>query len=150
MERRSGSAPAPMAASSGRGSRARESSYAAPAMTRSRTQSMAHLPMAMVASAIGASTRAVAALHRSIRLLDAAPAPGSGPERLEGAQELLGGEVRPQRVRHVEFGVRYLPEQKVRDAKLAAGPYHQVDLRYFGGVEVSGEGGLVDVIRRET
>src|SRR5215211_3201012 len=150
MERRSGSAPAPNAATKGRGSRARESSYAAPAITTSRTQSMAHLPIAMLASAIGASTSAVAALHRSTRLLDAAPAPGPGPEGFEGAHELLGGEVGPERVRHVELGVGYLPEQEVRDAQLAAGPDHQVDLRHVGGVEVAGEGSLVDFLRRET
>src|SRR5215213_4364170 len=115
-------------------------------MTTSSKVIMAHLPMAMLASAIGASTRAVAALHRSTGILDAAPAPGPGPERLEGPQELIGGEVRPQRVRHVELGVGYLPEQEVRDAKLTAGPDHQVDLRYLGGVEVAGEGSFVDVI----
>src|SRR5829696_770703 len=148
MERRSGSAPAPNAVTKGRGSRARESSYAAPAITTSKTASMAHLPMTMLASAIGVSTRALAALHRSIRLLDAAPAPGPGPESLEGARELLGGEVGPQRIRHVELGVGYLPEQEVRDAQLAAGPDHQVDLRCVGGVEVAGEGGLIDFLRR--
>src|ERR687890_1734003 len=150
MESRSGSAPAPRAATKGRGSSARESSYAAPAMTTSSTAIMAHLPMAMLASAIGASTRAVAALHRSTGTLDAAPAPGPGPERLEGQHELLGGEVGPQRIRHVELGVGYLPEQEVRDAQLAAGTDHQVDLGYVGGVEVTGEGHLVDVLRRET
>src|SRR5215203_7565735 len=111
---------------------------------------MAHLPMAMLASAIGASTRAVAALHRSTGTLDAAPAPGPGPERLEGPQELIGREVGPQRIRHVELGVGYLPEQEVRDAQLAAGTDHQVDLGYVGGVEVTGEGHLVDVLRGET
>src|SRR5215210_8579879 len=119
-------------------------------MTTSSKAIMAHLPMAMLASAIGASTRAVAALHRSTGTLDAAPAPGPRRERLEGPQELIGGEVRPQRIRHVELGVGYLPEQEVRDAKLAAGPYHQVDLRYVGGVEVAGEGSLVDILGRET
>src|SRR5829696_5934806 len=92
MESRSGSAPAPRAATKGRGSSTRESSYAATAMTTSSTAIMAHLPMAMLASAIGASTRAVAALHRSTGTLDAAPAPGAGPERLQSLQELLGGE----------------------------------------------------------
>src|SRR5215204_1020778 len=119
-------------------------------MTRSRTASMAHLPSAMLASAIGASTRAVAALHRSTRVLDAAPAPGPGRERLEGTHEFFGGEIWPQRVRHVELGVGYLPEQEVRNAKLAAGPYHQVDLGYIRGVEVAGEDRLVDVLRGET
>src|ERR687898_1971818 len=150
MESSSGSAPAPRAATKGSGSSARESSYAAPAITKSSTAIMAHLPMAMLASAIGASTRAVAALHRSTGTLDAAPAPGPGPERLEGPQELIGGEVRPQRIRHVELGVGYLPEQEVRAAKLAAGPDHQVDLGYVGGVEVTGEGHLVDVLGRES
>src|SRR5215204_931020 len=150
MESRSGSAPAPRAATKGRGSSARESSYAAPAITTSSTAIMAHLPMAMLASAIGASTRAVAALHRSTGTLDAAPAPGAGPERLQSLQELLGGEVGPQRFRHVELGVGYLPEQEVRDAQLAAGPDQQVDLGYVGGVEVTGERHLVDVLRRET
>src|SRR5918995_2912229 len=150
MESSSGSAPAPRAAMKGSGSRARESSYAAPAMTMSRKAITAHLPIAMLASAIGASTRAVAALHRSTGTLDAAPAPRPGPERLEGPQELLRGEVGPQRFRHVELGVGYLPEQEVRDAQLAAGPDHQVDLGYVGGVEVTGEGHLVDVLRRET
>src|ERR671913_104994 len=150
MESRSGSAPAPRAATKGRGSSARESSYAAPAMTTSSTAIMAHLPMAMLASAIGASTRAVAALHRSTGTLDAAPAPGAGPERLQSLQELLGGEVGPQRFRHVELSVGYLPEQEIRDAQLAAGPDQQVDLRYVGGVEVTGERHLVDVLRRES
>src|SRR5215207_781645 len=150
MESRSGSAPAPRAATKGRGSSARESSYAAPAMTTSSTAIVAHLPMAMLASAIGASTRAVAALHRSTGTLDAAPAPGPGPERLQSPQELLGGEVGPQRFRHIELGVGYLPEQEVRDAQLAAGPDQQVDLGYVGGVEVLGERHLVDVLRRET
>src|SRR5215211_1897687 len=150
MESRSGSAPAPRAAARGRGSRARESSYAAPAMTASRTASTAHLPRAMLASAIGASARAVAALHRSTETLDAAPAPGPGPERLEGAHELLGREIGPQRVRDVELHVGDLPEQEVRDAELAAGTDHQVDLGHVGGVEVACEGHLVDVVRRET
>src|SRR5215203_5565805 len=150
MESRSGSAPAPRAATKGSGSSARESSYAAPAMTTSSTVIMAHSPIAMLASAIGASIRAVAALHRSIGTLDAAPAPGPGPERLQSPQKLLGGEVGPQRFRHVELGVGYLPEQEVRDAQLAAGPDQQVDLGYVGGVEVTGERHLVDVLRRET
>src|ERR671921_2278014 len=150
MESRSGSAPAPRAATKGRGSSARESSYAAPAMTTRSTAIMAHLPMAMLASAIGASTRAVAAPHRSTGNLDAAPAPRPGPERREGPQELIGGEVGPQRIRHVELGVGYLPEQEVRDAQLAAGTDHQVDLGYVGGVEVIGERRLVDILRRET
>src|SRR5215212_8076531 len=150
MERTSGSAPAPRAAARGSGSSACESSYAAPAMTTSRTASTAHLPRAMLASAIGASTRAVAALRQSTGILDAAPAPGPGPERLEGAQELRGGEIGPERFGHVELGVGYLPEQEVRYAQLPAGPDHQVDLGYVGGVEVSGEGHLVDVFWRET
>src|SRR5918993_4458326 len=84
-----------------------------------------------------------------------APAPraatkGSGSSALEGPQELLGGKIRPQRIRHVELCVGYLPEQEVRDAQLAAGPDHQVDLGYVGGVEVTGKGHLVDVLRRET
>src|ERR671910_3420214 len=119
-------------------------------MTTSSKAIIAHLPIAMLASAIGASTRAVAALHRSTGTLDAAPAPRPGPERLEGPQELLRGEVGPQRFRHVELGVGYLPEQEVRDAQLAAGPDHQVDLGYVGGVEVTGEGHLVDFLRRKT
>src|SRR5918995_246083 len=150
MESTRGSAPAPRAATKGSGSSARESSWAATAMTISSTAIMAHLPMAMLTSAIGASTRAVAALHRSTGNLDAAPAPGPGPERLEGPQELIGGEVWPQRIRHIELGVGYLPEQEVRDAELAAGPDHQVDLGYVGGVEVTGKGYLIDVLRRET
>src|SRR5919112_2199252 len=150
MESRSGSAPAPRAATKGRGSSARESSYAAPAMTTRSTAIMAHFPMAMLASAIGASTRAVAALHRSIGNLDAAPAPGPGPERLQGPQELTWGEIGPQRVRNVELGVGYLPEQEVRDAQLAAGTDHQVDLGNVRGVEVIGERRLVDILRRET
>src|SRR5918993_2570996 len=84
-----------------------------------------------------------------------APAPraatkGSGSSALEGPQELLGGKIRPQRIRHVELCVGYLPEQEVRDAQLAAGPDHQVDLGYVGGVEVTGEGHLVDFLRRKT
>src|SRR5918995_1200771 len=119
-------------------------------MTKSSTAIMAHLPMAILAKAIGASTRAVAALHRSTGTLDAAPAPGPGPERLEGQHELLGGKVGPERIRHVELGVGYLPEQEVGDAQLAAGPDHQIYLGYVGGVEVTGEGHLVDLPGRET
>src|SRR5829696_878360 len=119
-------------------------------MTTSSKAIMAHLPMAMLASAIGASTRAVAALHRSTGTLDAAPAPGPGPERLEGPQELIGGEVRPQRIRHVELGVGYLPEQEVRDAKLAAGPDHELEFGYLRCVEVTDLGHLVYILSSDT
>src|SRR5918997_2253862 len=149
MESSSGSAPAPRAATKGSGSSARESSYAAPAMTTSRKAITAHLPIAMLASAIGASTRAVAALHRSTGTLDAAPAPGPGPERLEGQHELLGGKVGPERIRHVELGVGYLPEQEVGDAQLSAGPDHEVHLGDLGCVEVAGEGRLVHLLGGE-
>src|SRR5215218_3875283 len=117
-------------------------------MTTRRTQSTAHFPSAMLTSAMGASTRAVAALHRSTVSLDAAPASGPGRERLEGVQKLLRGEIRPQSFGHVELGIGYLPEQEVRDAKFAAGTDHKVHLGHLGGVEVAGEGRLVHFVGR--
>src|SRR5215203_6277647 len=62
----------------------------------------------------------------------------------------MGRVVGSQRIRDVELCVGDLPEQEVRDAELAAGTDHQVDLGYVGGVEVACEGHLVDVVRRET
>src|SRR5215208_162097 len=98
---------------------------------------------------IGARIRAVTKRTRStaLGLLDSAAAPVAAREGSDGSAELLGGEVRPERIRDVELGVGDLPEQEVRDPQLPAGADHEVHLRCLWCVEVGGEGGLVDLFR---
>src|SRR5919202_6766176 len=117
--------------------------------TRART---AHFPKRIAPSAMGARTSAVAVRHQSITLpsLNPAPTTGTGREGLYGAQKLLGREIGPQGVRHVELGVGYLPEQEVRDPQFPAGADHQVNLGHLGRVEVAREGRLVDLLGGET
>src|SRR4051812_36114313 len=46
-----------------------------------------------------------------------------------GAQEISARKVRPQSVRHVQLGVRDLPEEKIADAHLTRGPNQQIRIR---------------------
>src|SRR5690606_5027385 len=62
---------------------------------------------------------------------------------LDGLDEVLLAEVRPERWRHVELGVGHLPEQKVGDAQVPAGADEQLGVGHVGKVQVAGEGGLV-------
>src|ERR671910_815883 len=101
---------------------------------------------------IGASIKAVTKRTRStaLGLLDSAAAPIAAREGSDSSAELLGGEVRPERIRDVELGVGDLPEQEVRDPQLPAGADYEVHLRCLGRVEVGGEGSLVDLLRLYT
>src|ERR687889_488401 len=101
---------------------------------------------------IGARIRAVMKRTRStaLGLLYSAAAPVAAREGSDGSAELLGGEVRPERIRDVELGVGNLPEQEVRDPQLPAGADHEVHLRCLWRVEVGGEGSLVDLLRLYT
>src|ERR687888_1721186 len=52
----------------------------------------------------------------------------------DGAIEVGGPEVRPERGRHPQLGVGDLPQQEVRDAHLAAGPDQQIRVGHALGV----------------
>src|SRR5215210_1500788 len=101
---------------------------------------------------IGARIRAVMKRTRStaLGLLYSAAASVAAREGSDGSAELLGGEVRPERIRDVELGVGDLPEQEVRDPQFPAGADHEVHLRCLGRVEVGGKGILVDLLRLYT
>ena len=64
-------------------------------------------------------------------------------DRLE---EVAGPEVGPEDGRHVDLGVRDLPEEVVRDAHLAARPDEEVRVGQPGRVELGFDRGLVDVL----
>src|SRR6266480_1342074 len=53
----------------------------------------------------------------------------------DGAIEVDGAEVRPERRRHPELGVGDLPQQEVGNAHLAAGPDEQIGIGHAVGVE---------------
>src|SRR5579875_1645716 len=57
--------------------------------------------------------------------------------------QVLAPEVRPQHVEEHELAVGDLPQQEVRDAVLARGPYEQVRVGHVGQVEVAAQGPLV-------
>src|SRR5215470_11791721 len=67
----------------------------------------------------------------------------------DGAIEIGGAEVRPERRRHPELGVRDLPQQEVRDPHLTARADQQVGIRNAMGVEGGAHMGLVEVLRRQ-
>src|SRR3954465_15341219 len=108
----------------------------------------------MAARTIGASIRAVIMRRPSTVSLrfpsDPAAASGTGRERGDGVVELLGGEVRPERLRDIELGVGDLPQEEVRDPHLPARADHEIHLWYLWRVEIRGEGGLVHLLGLET
>ena len=58
-------------------------------------------------------------------------------------------EVRPERVRHPDFGVRNLPEQEIADAHFAARADQEIGIGLAGGVEKLAELALVEICRRD-
>src|SRR5262245_5701859 len=65
-----------------------------------------------------------------------------------GAQ-VLGAEVRPQRVDEDELGVGELPEQEIRDPQLARGPDQEIGIGQVGRVEAIGDRLLGDLLGRD-
>src|SRR5215510_8505222 len=74
---------------------------------------------------------------------EAALAPLEVRDRLH---EVLLAELRPHRLRRVELGVGYLPEEEVRDPRLGARADQEVRVRQLRVVEVGGEGLLVEAL----
>src|SRR5262245_36000752 len=66
---------------------------------------------------------------------------------LERVVELQFAEIGPERLRHQQFGVGDLPEQKIADAHFAAGADEQVRIGQVGGVEVLAQNLFGDVWR---
>src|SRR5581483_2565743 len=91
----------------------------------------------------GRSPRAASGASVSSAAEPTAP-PGVGEERLA---ELIGAEVGPQRLHEDELGVRQLPEQEVRDPKLAGCPDEQVGVGQLGCVQLACESVLVHLAR---
>src|SRR6056300_148844 len=52
----------------------------------------------------------------------------------------------PENIGEVEFRIGHLPEEEIGDAFLPAGPDDQVRVGHVGGVQVLGDGFLVDVL----
>src|SRR6185295_1582971 len=67
--------------------------------------------------------------------IGAAETPAPVLEVMDRLVEVLSAKVRPECVGDPEFGVCGLPEEEVRDAKLAAGPNQQVRVGEPVGVE---------------
>src|SRR2546428_1446727 len=64
----------------------------------------------------------------------------------QGLVEILHLEVRPEHRRRPHLGIRDLPQQKVRDAQLAAGADEQVGIRMLRRVQTARDRRLVDRI----
>src|SRR5437868_10233652 len=88
--------------------------------------------------------------RRLLSLLSAAEAAAAARIVLQGGAELRLAEVGPQGVDEDELGVRQLPEQEVRDAKLARGADQQVRIRHVGLVQAGRERLLVDLVGLDT
>src|SRR2546426_1000847 len=67
----------------------------------------------------------------------------------DGAIEIRGAEVGPERRRHPELGIGDLPQQEVRDAHLAARADEQVGIRQALGVERAADVRLRHRVRRQ-
>src|SRR6056297_1611189 len=63
--------------------------------------------------------------------------------------EIVLGEVRPQYVAEIQFGIRQVPQQVVREPALAAGPNEQVRLGLPVQLHRVGKPRFVDVVRRQ-
>src|SRR5437868_5602653 len=84
--------------------------------------------------------------ERYRRWLDAAVASIAllvGEDRFE---QVAAAEIRPQRLGDPDFRVGDLPEEKVADAHLAAGPDQQIGIGLAGGVEELAEAPLVEIV----
>src|SRR4051794_18421847 len=85
--------------------------------------------------------------ERHRRRLDAAVAAIAflvGDHRFE---QIATAEVWPQRFGDPDLGVSDLPEEKVADPHLAAGPDQQIGIRLARGVEEIAEAALVEIVR---
>src|SRR5262245_25540347 len=67
----------------------------------------------------------------------------------DGAIEVGGPEVRPERRSHPQLGIRDLPQQEIRDPHLAAGADQQIGIGHAFGVERAADVGLRHRIRRQ-
>src|SRR5256885_4120734 len=79
------------------------------------------------------------------RLTSKAPLPRR--VRADGLVEVLHREVRPQHRRGPHLRVGHLPQQEVRDTKLATGADEQIGVWMTRCVQARGDGGLIDLIR---
>src|SRR5438046_3744938 len=156
--------------------RARTRSTGRPACSKRRTTSHSAAALAITTSVLnihpgalttmsrntGSSTRA---LSRRFRMPDPRGAPNatlvgmamSHPTEAavaalvvgDGAIEIRGAEVGPERRRHPELGIGDLPQQEVRDAHLAARADEQVGIRQALGVERAADVRLRHRVRRQ-
>src|SRR5215469_799092 len=58
----------------------------------------------------------------------------------QGVEEPGARKVRPKNVRHIDFSIRNLPEQKIADAHFAAGANQEIGIGQTRGVQVIGDG----------
>ncbi len=63
--------------------------------------------------------------------------------------EVCLGEVRPECVGDVNFGVAELPEEEVREAEFARGADEEIGVGEIAGVEMGGDGVAVDLVWRK-
>src|SRR5437764_13250832 len=65
-------------------------------------------------------------------------------------EQMLSAEVGPQHVGEDELAVGELPQQEVRDPKLARRANHDIGIGHLRVVEMAGDGALVDLVRTHT
>ena len=78
---------------------------------------------------------------------ESAEAALSGGKITEGFEEVVPTEFGPALRSDPYLGVTDLPEQEIADPHLAGSADQQVGIAHAGGVEVRGDGLLVDVVR---
>src|ERR687895_685662 len=75
---------------------------------------------------------------RSLRIHDELQSSESPPALLiidNRFEQMHAAEVGPERFRHMDFCVRALPQEKVRNAQLTAGPHQQIKFRQVARVK---------------
>src|SRR5215831_8485976 len=63
-------------------------------------------------------------------------------------EQVNSPEVRPESVGHVNLGVGALPQEKIRDAQLAARPHQQIQIGEIPGIEFLFDPGFVEFVNR--
>src|SRR6056297_124507 len=93
-------------------------------------------------------TRDLSMLFR-LALGKASEAPFALPEVVQRRIQVGDGEVRPERIAEMEFGIGKVPQQVIGEPVFSAGPDEQVGFRLAGKLERVAECGLVDRLRIE-
>ena len=63
--------------------------------------------------------------------------------------QILRAKFGPEHRAEIQLGIRRLPNQEIAESILAGGSDDEVGIREMGGVEIAGDEGIIDLVRRD-